>query len=106
MKIYPKTEAINSINGLSAIELVDETDYNPDTCRNGGGYSFTTRYARVGENKWLVTEHTSGDFCPYCGSFDCCGDCHEDEFRTTEDVLSDIKSFEESEDKYIMAEEV
>ena len=26
---------------------------------------------------WERQEYTSGDYCPYCGSFDCCGSCEE-----------------------------
>lgn len=61
------------------VKIVDRTQFEADTCNNGGSYSFTTTYRQIGDGKFEVLYSTSADFdyCPLCGSFyqkDCpCG---------------------------------
>ena len=79
------------------IELEDLSNYDPEKCRDGGCYSFITKFMRWGfEEKWMVRYGTSADmeFCPICGSFGKHWDdeieeysCGGDEKITTEDVL-------------------
>ena len=89
---------------VTNIRFVDDTNYDSENCRNGGSYSFGTEYRKVDINKWLELEHTSGDFCPYCGNWDCHGDCHGDEYCSTNDLVRYIKEFEITPDTYIAAE--
>ena len=58
------------------IEITDKTNYNSATCRNGGGYSFSTLYVQE-EGGWRRSFSTSSEL-PWCsvdGEFKSCKDC-------------------------------
>ena len=62
------------------LTVSDFTDYDSRYCRNGGRYGFWTNYENYeGNDAYVVKEFTTGEFCPYCGSWDCSGDCTEPE---------------------------
>lgn len=79
----------------SKIKVRDWSEYDPDHCRDGGQYGFGQNWVRHGNN-WQLKEWTTGDFCPYCHSFGCCGDCREAEqaeaaVYTNAEVLTAIR---------------
>lgn len=89
------------MNGTTSLPRVvvfnDYSNYDSAKSRNGGCYWFETRYTRVAEcpDFYEVTEHTSGEFCPYCRSWNCSGDCHEAEFMREAELKDRIQWFEE-----------
>ena len=58
---------------IKSITFVDNSEYDPDKCRNGGAYSFSCKYIREKSNsdKWIRKCGTSADFayCERCGTF-------------------------------------
>lgn len=40
---------------VTNVKFVDDTDYNPENCRNGGSYSFSTEYRKIGADNGIVT---------------------------------------------------
>lgn len=58
------------------IIITDYSEFKPETSNNGGNYSYSTIYTKVGENRYEVSYGTSSelDFCPCCGRFGC-ADC-------------------------------
>jgi len=52
------------------------SDYDSNLCHDGGHYATGVTFIRRPDG-WERQEYTSGDYCPYCGSFDCCGSCEE-----------------------------
>jgi len=53
------------------VKIVDRTQFDVDTCKNGGNYSFTTTYRQIAADKFEVLHSTSSElpYCPLCGSF-------------------------------------
>ena len=79
----------------SKIKVRDWSEYDPDRCRDGGQYGFGQNWVRH-DNIWQLNEWATGDFCPYCRSFDCGGSCDEAEWAeekvyTDSDVLKEIR---------------
>ena len=66
------------ISAAARITVRDYSDYDSDLCHDGGHYAVGVTFIRHPDG-WERREYTSGDYCPYCGSFDCCGDCEEAE---------------------------
>lgn len=90
---------ISNLANATKIRLIDESNYKPETCRNGGNYAFWTKFQRVSADKWEVSEGTTADFCPYCRSWDCSGECHESEYCDTSEVIREMNNFDENPDK-------
>lgn len=92
----------NNLKDLVKVDINDYTAYDPDYCCNGGRYSWHYHYSRVCENMWELTESTSGEFCPYCRSWDCTGWCRDeaDPVLVTDDKLSNIVAEWSSDDGY------
>ena len=79
----------------SKIKVRDWSAYDPDRCHDGGQYGFGQNWVRHGNN-WQSKLWTTGDFCPYCHSFDCDGSCEgaewaEEKVYTDSDVLKEIR---------------
>ena len=79
----------------SRIEVRDWSGYDSEKCHDGGHYCTGVDFYRHGDG-WERQEYTSGDYCPYCGSFDCCGSCEgaewaEEKVYTDSDVLKEIR---------------
>lgn len=57
---------VNNLNceKISKVIIRDESSYIDGKSNNGGGYSFTTIYNKVDNNKFRVENYTSADF-PY-----------------------------------------
>ena len=53
------------------VKIVDRTQFEADSCCNGGNYSFTVTYQQIAANKFAVLHSTSAEYpyCPFCGSF-------------------------------------
>ena len=87
------------MNGTTALPRVvvfnDYSNYDSSRSRNGGNYWFGTKYSQVPGGLYKVTEHTSGEFCPYCRNWNCTGVCHDDEFVTNEELQNAIEAFEQ-----------
>lgn len=66
-----KKKALLELKGVDIVKIEDLSDYDPESCNNGGCYSFWTKYVREGNNVFRVEYGTSADFsyCPVCGSF-------------------------------------
>lgn len=81
-----------NLKDLMRVDINDYRSYDPDRCCNGGAYSWHYHYTRRCENMWELTESTSGEFCPYCRSWDCTGWCRdgEDPVLVTDSELSRI----------------
>ena len=93
---------------INKIRIADYSQYQADSCRNGGNYGFDTYYYRVGADSWAVEYTSTADFymCPFCGSFvndydeECsCG-------QTEAEVISTDKLIKEIEYTQRMAAEV
>lgn len=64
-----------------SIIVSDYSEYKEGKSNNGGCYGFDTVYKKVpNKDIWHATEYTTGEFCPYCHSFDCCGNCEQAEY--------------------------
>lgn len=70
---------MTNLKDLIRVDINDYREYDSDRCCNGGAYSWHHHYTRVCENMWELTEGTSGEFCPYCRSWDCTGWCRDEE---------------------------
>ena len=76
-----------------AIIIIDDSEYKEGKSSNGGCYLFRTIFYKERKNElWTSIEETSGEFCPYCRSFDCPGSCEEAEMEesreyTKRDIL-------------------
>ena len=75
------------------ITVRDYSDYDSNLCHDGGHYATGVTFIRHADG-WERREYTSGDYCPYCGSFDCCGSCEEAETARAE-RLTDSEVMEE-----------
>ena len=53
------------------IKIVDYSRYKPETCCNGGDYSFTVTYRQIDDDNFEVLHSTSSEFryCQLCGKF-------------------------------------
>ena len=81
-----------SLRDVNRVDITNWSEYDPDRCNNGGGYSYTTIYRRDGD-RWSITYSTSVDFeyCPYCGKFgDDCG-CTHPEYISTDALVRTIE---------------
>ena len=72
-----------TIASAARITIRDYSNYDPDKCHDGGSYKTGVTFIRHADG-WERQEYTSGDYCPYCGSFDCCGSCEEAEAAQAE----------------------
>ena len=81
------------VSAAARITVRDYSDYDSDLCHDGGHYAVGVTFIRRPDG-WERQEYTSGDYCPYCGSFDCCGDCEEAE-AAAEERLTDAQVMEE-----------
>lgn len=96
---------VENIKNINVIKVVNDSEFNPELCNNGGAYRYWTEYTRTVNDVWEVTEHTSGEFCPYCGSWECSGECSPEAERIyTEDLVATLNNFVEDEDHYIEME--
>ena len=71
------------ISAAARITVRDYSDYDSGLCHDGGHYAVGVTFIRHPDG-WERQEYTSCDYCPYCGSFDCCGDCEEAEAAAEE----------------------
>ena len=81
------------ISAAARITVRDYSDYDSDLCHDGGHYAVGVTFIRHADG-WERQEYTSGDYCPYCGSFDCCGSCEEAEAAEAE-RLTDAEVMDE-----------
>jgi hypothetical protein len=71
--------------------ITNNTNYDPDLCRNGGHYSFWQKLEYVGETEgtpaYRRSFHTSADFeyCSMCGNFGSCS-CEDYDLLSIEQV--------------------
>ena len=64
------------------ILIEDYTDYVEEYSNNGGSYMFGTRYSREPNKEvWHSHRYSSGEFCPYCGSWECSGWCESSKYE-------------------------
>lgn len=58
---------------MKKVIITDLSNFKPETCHDGGNYSYSTIYRFVGNGKYEVSYSTSAefDFCPCCGRFNC-----------------------------------
>lgn len=90
---------------ISEVRLYNYCKYNPETCRDGGGYGFTEVYRYIGENQWEVEYSTTSEFsyCSYCGHFydpdEKCGCGEEVRYTESERVAMDILSYQKANQK-------
>ena len=95
---------MDSTKRVDTIRVYDDSEYVPELGNNGGAYRYWTKFTRTADDVWNVTEHTSGEFCPHCGSWDCSGECSEPEQIGTNELLDFLNNFVEDEDHYIEME--
>lgn len=80
-----------SLRNVNRVDITNWSEYDPDRCNNGGGYSYTTTYRRDGD-RWSINYSTSAEFelCPYCGLFggDC--GCTRPEYIPTDEMVRTI----------------
>jgi len=72
--IRPETSKLKSLDNINIIVVADFSNYG-DKCNNGGEYGYWFEWHRVPDGTWQCLEGTTGEFCPYCNNFNCCGDC-------------------------------
>ena len=94
------------ISAAARITVRDYSDYGSDLCHDGGHYATGVTFIRHPDG-WERQEFTSGDYCPYCGSFDCCGSCEEAlaaeaERLTDSEVMEEVDSCRGQADTAIM----
>ena len=82
-----------NLRTCSHVRVRDYSDYDSEKCHDGGHYCTGADFYRHGDG-WERREYTSGEYCPYCGSFDCCGNC-EEAFTAESDRLTDAEVFDE-----------
>ena len=95
-----------TIASAARITVRDYSDYDSDLCHDGGHYAVGVTFIRHSDG-WERQEYTSGDYCPYCGSFDCCGSCEEAEAAQAErltdsEVMEEVDSYRGQADTAIM----
>ena len=95
-----------TIASAARITVRDYSNYDPDKCHDVGSYKTGVTFIRQPDG-WERQEYTSGDYCPYCGSFDCCGDCEEaetaaEERLTDSEVMEEVDSYRGQADTAIM----
>ena len=95
-----------TIASAARITVRDYSNYDPDKCHDGGSYKTGVTFIRRPDG-WERREYTSGDYCPYCGSFDCCGSCEEAEAAQAErltdsEVMDEVDSYRGQADTAIM----
>ena len=79
-----------------AIIFSDYSEYEEGKSNNGGCYGYTTVFEKVpNKDIWYKKEYTTGEFCPYCRSFFCSGDCEQAEYEesqsyTNRDILHQL----------------
>ena len=91
-----RIEDVNGKKRIAAaarITIRDYSDYDSEKCHDGGHYAVGVTFIRHADG-WERREYTSGDYCPYCGSFDCCGNC-EEAFTAESDRLTDAEVMDE-----------
>ena len=86
------------IESAARITIRDYSNYDPYKT----GVTFIRR-----PDGWERREYTSGDYCPYCGSFDCCGSCEEAEAAQAErltdaEVMDEVNHYRGQADTVIM----
>lgn len=94
------------ISAAARITIRDYSDYNSSLCHDGGHYATGVTFIRRPDG-WERQEYTSGDYCPYCGSFDCCGSCEEAETAEAErltdaEVMDEVDHYKGQADTAIM----
>ena len=95
-----------TIASAARIKVRDYSDYDSDLCHDGGHYAVGVTFIRHPDG-WERREYTSGDYCPYCGSFDCCGSCEEAEAAQAErltdsEVMDEVDHYRGQADTAIM----
>ena len=95
-----------TIASAARITVRDYSDYDSDLCHDGGHYATGVTFIRHADG-WERREYTSGDYCPYCGSFDCCGSCEEAETAEAErltdaEVMDEVNHYKGQTDTSIM----
>lgn len=89
-------DAVKMLEGMyKKVTITDKRDYVPGMANNGGGYIWYDIFRKSGAHHWLHSRETSGEFCPYCHSFDCAG-CEEPEVIGSEGVIDFIGAAEEA----------
>jgi hypothetical protein len=72
------------LEGMSAVRIIDDSEYEAGMCCNGGHYRFFVDYRQVSPGVWSVQFGTTAefDFCELCGSF---GQHHHADWAETSD---------------------
>ena len=68
-----------NICNCGKISCIDYSNYDSAMCRNGGSYAEGVILHNNNDGTFTVVPYTSGEYCPKCGSWDCSGDCYDDE---------------------------
>lgn len=74
-----RTSLYERLKNVHHVNIEDYSDYIPGKTWNGGGYTYTNTYIRVGADSWELSMSTSAEFeyCSYCGDFGHSADnCH------------------------------
>lgn len=95
---------MNIVKAAQRISIRDYSNYDPEKCHDGGCYAVGMDFYRH-PSGWECKRFTSGDYCPYCGSFECPGDC-EDARITEEERLNDKEVEQEVANAYESGYEV
>lgn len=95
---------IENIKNVNTIRVYDDLEYDPELGNNGGAYRYWTKYTRTADNVWEITDHTSGEFCLYCGSWECSGECSEPEHISTNKLVEFLNNFVEDGEHFIEME--
>lgn len=77
---------MENLKNISFVKIIDETNYDPRKCNNGGCYRYTQRYYRVSESEFEVRYGTSSefDYCKISGTFQRCEDCSDSDWGERE----------------------
>lgn len=86
-----------NICNFKKISCIDYSNYDPALCRNGGSYAEGDILYNNGNGTFTVVPYTSGEYCPKCGSWDCPGDCCEDDIVSAISALFIINAYDRNE---------
>jgi len=95
-------DVVKKVRNASTVIIRDYSSYCKWRCNNGGAYSFSVRFKRRLDGKWIISYGTSSEF-PYCyryGEFKDCWDCEHFDIETEEcrakpEVISTREAIEE-----------
>lgn len=70
------------LRNVKSLTIVDERDYDPEKCNNGGKYRYFEDYFRNNpDENFIVSYNTSAefDYCQVQGAFQSCNKCSYNE---------------------------